>query len=75
MTEYRKPRSLLGTRYGGRDTRVSNALRNYDAIRNPGARPSAEFDWEPALVGFARLMAELGYPLSTQQQQRIDDHG
>lgn len=51
-------------------------LRDYNsiALRNPGARPSLDFDWDAALIRFAHSMHDLGYPLSREQQKRIDDH-
>jgi hypothetical protein len=49
-------------------------MRDYKNI-NPGKRPSAEYDWEPALLAFALTMWSLGYPLSKEQKQRIEDYG
>lgn len=50
-------------------------MRSYESFRNPGERPSLEFNWEPALYRFALTMQSLGYELSAKQQKRIDDHG
>lgn len=55
-------------RYGKPD------MRSYESFRNPGERPSLEFNWEPALLAFALTMRSLGYELSRTQQKRIDDH-
>lgn len=50
---------------GGDSTKISQAWRD---------KPSDRFDWDKALTLHALAMQQLGYTLSTQQQQRIDDH-
>lgn len=70
MPRYRTPRPLTATkpkRFGRPD------LRDYDTIRNPGNRPSEQFDWDAALYLFALGMWSLGYKLSKEQQKRIEN--
>jgi hypothetical protein len=50
-------------------------LRDYSSFKNPGARPSLDFDWDRALLGLALLMWDLGYELSAKQKKRIEDYG
>jgi hypothetical protein len=49
-------------------------LRDYSSFKNPGKRPSADFDWDRALLGLALLMWDLGYELSAKQKKRIEDN-
>jgi hypothetical protein len=72
MPARRTPRPLVGTQ---RPRHIGKPdMRDYSGFKFLGNRPSQRFDWDAALYRHALIMRDLGYKLSPQQQQRIDDH-
>jgi hypothetical protein len=49
-------------------------MRDYSVLKYRGPTPSADFDWDAALLRFALMVRDMGYPLSPEQRKRIDDH-
>lgn len=68
MPQRRTPRPLRATLPRGKPD-----MRDYRALKYRGPTPSNDYDWDAALLRFARIVNELGYPLSPEQQKRLDD--
>jgi hypothetical protein len=45
---------------------------DYSASAHRAPTPSDDFDWDAALRRYALLMRDLGYSLSSEQQERIN---
>lgn len=73
------PRNQYG--WTNHETRTDSRARGHAASAktnkaNKKDTPRAHelFDWDAALLGFAKMMDSMGYPLSKAQQERLD-HG
>lgn len=62
-----------------RATRQRIVTRDRGEVRerahHTAIQPSAHFDWDRALLGYARLMRSLGYTLSDTQRKRLRRNG